>query len=88
MSRQPFSIWKDEQLSIEIRKYLCSFDKTNGEYKKKDCVENAWKETDNSLGIEEDITLCWDYFNFYFMTMIKYNTNIFQSPKFTSGQFY
>ena len=58
MSIQPFNIWEDEQLSIEIRNYLCSFDKTNEEYKEKYCLENAWKETDNSLGIEEDITLC------------------------------
>ena len=43
------------------------FDKSNGEYKEKYCVKNAWKEIDNSLGIEEGIILCYDYFNVYFI---------------------
>ena len=58
------------------------FDQSNGGYKQKYCVKNAWKEIDNSLGIEEGITLCYDYFNVYFMIMIM---DIFQFPKFTSG---
>ena len=48
-------------------------------------IENSWKEIDNSLGTEGGITLCYDYFNFYFMIMITYITDIFQFPKFTSG---
>ena len=58
------------------------FDKSNGGNKEKYCVKNAWKENDNSLGIEEGITLCYDYFNVYFMIMIM---DIFQFPKCTSG---
>ena len=46
MSRQFFDISEDEQLSIEIRKYPCIFDKSNVGYKEKDRVENAWKEID------------------------------------------
>ena len=85
MLRQSFDIREDGQLSIEIRKYLCLFDKSNAGYKEKDRVEKAWKEIDNSLGIEEGITLCYNYFNFYFMIMITDITDIFQFPKFTSG---
>ena len=43
------------------------------------------KEIDNSLVIEEGITLCYDYFNFYFIIMIMDLTDIFQFPKFTSS---
>ena len=52
MPRQSFDIREDEQLSIEIRKYPCLFDKSNAECKGKDRVKNTWKEIDNSLGIE------------------------------------
>ena len=40
-------------------------------------IENSWKEIDNLPGTEGGITLCYDYFNFYFMIMIKYITDIF-----------
>ena len=53
MPRRSFDIMENEQLSIEIRKYPCLFDKSNAECKGKDRVKNAWKEIDNSLGIEE-----------------------------------
>ena len=85
MPRQSFDIREDKQLFLEIRKYPCLFDKSNAGYKEKDGVENAWKEFDNSLETEEGITLCYDYFNFYSMTMITDITDTFQSPKFTSG---
>ena len=78
MPAQYFDIREDEQLSIEIRKYACLFDKSNAGYKAKDRIENAWKEIDNSLGIEESITLFYDYFNFYFMIMTTDITDIFQ----------
>ena len=48
MPRRSFDIMEDEQLSIEIL-----FDKSNAECQGKDRVKNAWKEIDNSLGIEE-----------------------------------
>lgn len=53
MPRQSFDIREDEQLSIEIRRYPCLYDKSNAGYKEKDRAENAWKEIDISLGIEE-----------------------------------
>ena len=46
MPRQFFDIREDEQLSIEIRKYPCLFDKSNVGYKE-NRVENAWTEIDN-----------------------------------------
>ena len=82
MPAQYFDVREDEQLSIEIRKYACLLDKSNAGYKAKDRIENAWKEIDNSLGIEESITLFYDYFNFYFMIMTMDTTDIFQFPKF------
>ena len=85
MPRLSFDIREDKKLSIEIRKYPCLFDKPNTGYKEKGQVENGWKEIDNSLGIEESITLCYDYFDFYFMVMIKNITDIFQVSKFTSS---
>ena len=85
MPRQSFDIREDEQLSTEIRKYPCLFDKSDAGCKEKDWVENTWKEIDNSLGTEEGITLCYDYFSFYFMIMITDITDIFQFPKFMSG---
>ena len=66
MPRQSFDIRENEQFSIEIKKCPCLFDKSNAEYKEKDPVENAWKETDNSLETEEGITLCYDYYQFLF----------------------
>ena len=85
MPRRFFDIREDGRLSIEIRKYPCLFGKSNAGYKKKDRVGNAWEEIDNSLGTEEGLTLCYDYFNFYFMIIITDITDIFQFPKFTSG---
>ena len=85
MPRQSFDIREDKQLFLDIREYPCLFDKSNGGYKEKNMVENAWKEFDNSLETEEGITLCYDYFNFYSMIMITDITDTFQSPKFTSG---
>ena len=85
MPRQSFDIREDKQLFLDIRKYPCLFDKSNGGYKEKNMVENAWKEFDNSLETEEGITLCYDYFNFYSMIMITDITDTFQSPKFISG---
>ena len=58
MPRQFFDITdirEDEQLSIEIRKYPCLFDKSNVGFKE-NRVENAWKEIDNSSGIEDGVT--------------------------------
>ena len=79
------SFWEDEQLSNEIRKYPRLFDKSNAGYKEKNLIETAWKEIDNSLGIEEGITLCYEYFDFYFMIMIMDIMDTFQIPKFISG---
>ena len=50
---------------LRLESVLRLFDKSNAGYKEKDRVENTWKEIDNSLGIEEGITLCHDYFNFF-----------------------
>ena len=85
MPRQLFDIREDEQLSNEIRKYPCLFDKSNAGYKEKNLIETAWKEIDNSLGIEEGITLYYEYFDFYFMIMIMDIMDTFQIPKFISG---
>ena len=85
MPRQLFDIREDEQLSNEIRKYPCLFDKSNAGHKEKNLIETAWKEIDNSLGIEEGITLCYEYFDFYFMIMIMDIMDTFQILKFISG---
>ena len=85
MPRQLFDIREDEQLSNESRKYPCLFDKSNAGYKEKNLIETAWKEIDNSLGIEEGITLCYEYFDFYFMIMIMDIMDTFQITKFISG---
>ena len=85
MPRQSFDTMEDEQLSNEIRKYLFLFEKSNAKYKEKNLIETAWKEIDNSLGIEQGITLCYEYFNFYFMIMIMDVMDTFQFLKFISG---
>ena len=61
MSRQFFDISEDEQLSIEIRKYPCIFDKSNVGYKEKDRVENAWKEIDYFMILITDSTLIFQF---------------------------
>ena len=44
MPGQYFDIWEDEQLFIKIRKYPCLFKISDGGYKEKDRVEDAWEE--------------------------------------------
>ena len=64
MPRKYFDIREDEQLSIEIQKYPCPFDKSNAGCKEKGRVKNARKEIDNSPKDEEGISLCYDDVNF------------------------
>ena len=67
MPRQYFDIREDEKLSIKIRKYPCLFNISNAGYKEKDRFENAWKEINDQLGIEEGIPLCYKKVSPYFI---------------------
>ena len=43
----------DEKLAHEVQKYKCIYDKADPGHKDKDRINNAWREVDKSLGLEE-----------------------------------
>ena len=41
---------------MEVRKYPCLYDKSDGEYKERDMKAYVWRKVGDSLGYEEDKT--------------------------------
>jgi len=48
-------IKEDEDLSEEVRKYPCLYDKSDSGYKERDRVRNAWRAVESELGYEEGL---------------------------------
>ena len=47
------NLFEEEELSEEVRKYPCLYDKANKAYKDKRAKKNAWSKIDSKLGLEE-----------------------------------
>lgn len=56
MGRNKLDLQEDENLAEEVRKYPCLYNKSSKDYKSKTAVENAWKQIESDLGLEEGIS--------------------------------
>ena len=53
MGRRQVNFEEEESLALEIRKYLCLYDKKCVDYKNKRAKANAWTKIEEELGLEE-----------------------------------
>ena len=49
--KQKVNLQEDEDLAIEVKKFVCLYDKTSTFYKR--AKANAWTKVEESLGLEE-----------------------------------
>ena len=53
MGKQKVNLQEDEDLAIEVKKFVCLYDKTSTIYKDKHAKANAVTKVEESLGLEE-----------------------------------
>ena len=53
MGRSKVNYDEDKSLAVEVKTFLCLYDKNCPSYKDKQAKANAWSEVDKSLGLEE-----------------------------------
>ena len=58
MGRQTINIQEEEDLTLEVKKFLCLYDKRCVLYKDKRAKANAWRKVEESLGLEDGKHIC------------------------------
>ena len=53
MGRKQVNMEEEEDLVVEVRNYLCLYDKSCKDYKDKRAKANAWRTIEKDLGLEE-----------------------------------
>ena len=48
MGKQKVNMREEEELAIEVRKYVCLYDKSSPTYKDKRAKENAWSRVEEA----------------------------------------
>ena len=58
MGRQTINIQEEVDLALEVKKFLCLYDKRCVLYKDKRAKANAWRKVEESLGLEDGKHIC------------------------------
>ena len=68
MGKQKVNMQEEEELALEVKNFICLYDKRSPSYKDKRAKANAWAKIEKALGFEEGEHV----FNFFEIWAVKW----------------